>query len=125
MRKPTEKQKKLAQNIADAVVVKRNITIRELLLNSGYAEGSFTSGFDLIARQGVQKELLKLGFTEQAAKAVVAEILLVGNAEDARLKAADMIFKVHGTYAPEKHVSLVGVVLKEVQESEQSLVQKE
>lgn len=52
--------------------------------------------------KGTQAELSALGFTEENAKAVTASILL--NEKEAsrdRLKAAEMTFKVHGTFQPE------------------------
>lgn len=51
------------------------------------------------------KEVLKekYGFTEDNAKKVVADLMLDEEQDgNVRLKAADMTFKVHGSYAPEK-----------------------
>lgn len=55
----------------------------------------------------IQEELKKLGFDSNNAKRVVGEILNKDYAEDKdRLKAADLIFKVQGDFAPEKHVNV-------------------
>lgn len=53
-------------------------------------------------------EALKgLGFDSNNAKTVVAEILSdETNEPKDRLKAAEMIFKVHGDYAPEKSINV-------------------
>lgn len=64
----------------------------------------------VIASENLRKpkiieELTKLGFDSNNAKQVVAEILNKPTAQDKdRLKAADMIFDVHGDKAPEKHL---------------------
>lgn len=55
----------------------------------------------------IQEELKKLGFDSNNAKRVVGEILNKELAEDKdRLKAADLIFKVQGEFAPEKHLNV-------------------
>lgn len=60
-----------------------------------------------LGKPKIQEELKKLGFDSNNAKRVVGEIL---NDEEQqardRLNAADKIFKVHGDYAPEKHVNV-------------------
>ena len=55
-----------------------------------------------------QKEALEeLGFNENTAKEVVGSILKDETIEPQhRLKAAEQVFKVHGSYAPEKSVSV-------------------
>lgn len=58
---------------------------------------------DVLESVGVQEELRAMGFTEENAKTVVQDIMLdVEKDANARLKAADMVFKVHGSYAPDK-----------------------
>lgn len=64
----------------------------------------------VIASENLRKpniiaELQKLGFDSNNAKRVVAEIMNKTHAEDRdRLKAAEIIFKVTGDFAPEKHL---------------------
>lgn len=112
---PTILQKNLAENIILNERIKRYKTLRELLMASGYSETSAnTEPGKLIQNPGVQKALINLGFSEDSAKAVVGEILINGT-EQNRLKAAEMVFKVHGTYAPEKH-TFAGI-LKEIIDS--------
>lgn len=54
------------------------------------------------------KEALKdFGFSEENAKRVVGQILNNDSHDpNARLKAADQVFKVHGSYAPDKHLNV-------------------
>jgi len=79
-------------------------TAGQLLASIGYSKATAKGIPGLIMESdGVQEELLRLGFTEDAAKRVVTQIMLDDEVdENARLKAADMTFKVHGSYAPEK-----------------------
>lgn len=54
----------------------------------------------------VQEALDSMGFNEISAKSVVVEIMSNPNADsNARLKATDQVFKVEGSYAPEKSES--------------------
>lgn len=109
---PTIRQKKLANNIVANAKEKRWDTLKDLLIDSGYSK-KVAAGMPkaVIATQGVQAHLAKLGFNEIAAKATISEILLLGK-EDNRLKAADMIFKIFGTYAPEKSITLQGDIVQ-------------
>ncbi len=103
----TLRQKKLAKAIVDNSTANEPLNKKELLVSSGYSEVSATaSAKDIIEQVGVQEELELLGFTERNAKTVVGEILLAGENDTVKLKAADMVFKVHGTYAPEKRVTI-------------------
>lgn len=100
-------QKKLAHNIAKNVRAKKPLNKKELAVSSGYSEKHAESHPEVIFNaQGVIKELNTLGFNEDAAKAVVSEIMLskTSKARD-RLTATDQVFKVHGTYAPEKRLT--------------------
>ncbi len=53
----------------------------------------------------MQEELENLGFDAESAKKVVTNILKRGKEEN-RLKAAQEIFKVTGSYAPDKHLNM-------------------
>lgn len=76
-----------------------------MLEKVGYSENLVKQPGRVIEAVGVQEELEELGFDTESAKKVVKSILGKGKEEN-RLKAADMIFKVQGTYAPEKSVHL-------------------
>ena len=103
----TQRQKKLAKAIVENLASDKPKTSGELLENVGYSEHLVKQPGRIIEAEGVQSELIALGFSEDNAKLVVGEVLL-NQEEDAnaRLKAADMIFKVNGTYAPEKSINL-------------------
>ncbi len=114
----TIKQMKLAHNIVKNQKAKKPLNKRDLIVSSGYSLITAKASPGLILNQpGVIKELNTLGFTEDAAKAVVSEILLDKSVEPSdRLKASDQVFKVHGTYAPEKRISAT-VDINELQET--------
>lgn len=60
-----------------------------------------------LQKPSIQTELTKLGFDENNAKQVIGDIL--DNTEERsenRIKAAQEVFKVKGTYAPEKSTAL-------------------
>ena len=64
-------------------------------------------GYENLTKPQIVNELKKLGFDSNNAKRVVSQILNDESAEPKdRLKASEMVFKVHGDYAPEKHVNL-------------------
>lgn len=103
----TLRQKKLAKNIVENLQAKKPLNKQELVVSSGYSEMSAKSSAHIILEQkGVQEELGLLGFDEDSAKKVVKEILQFGEDDSVKLKAADLIFKVQGSYAPEKHTNL-------------------
>lgn len=120
------KQKELAKNIVLNTAQFRHKTRRELLIASGYSpKTAYGAGKQIIENEEVQKELVKLGFTSEAAKARIAEIVLTGEDGDA-IRAAQEIFKVNGDYAPEKKISLIGTleVLKDLEENETAIVRE-
>ena len=100
----TLRQKRLAKNLVEAVSNGEFNRLDEILVSSGYSQKTAEGGpAAIIAQPGVQEEMRILGFDPETAKGVVSEILT--NVEEKardRLTAADMTFKVHGTYAPEK-----------------------
>jgi len=104
----TMKQKKLAEEIVKNMASNKPISAGQMLEKVGYATSvAEAKPSEIIESIGVQEELEKMGFTEMRAKKTVAEIMNNIEAEpNARLKAADMTFKVHGSYAPEKSASV-------------------
>lgn len=60
-----------------------------------------------LTKPAIREELAILGFNTNTAKRVVGEILSEREVEPQhRLKAADLVFKVTGDYAPEKAITL-------------------
>lgn len=104
----TVRQRRVAKLIIENATLDKPITDIEILKRSNYSTTTAeTKSTKVIASEGVQEVLKESGFTEENAKAVVEEIMLDKKVEpNARLKATDQVFKVQGTYAPEKSVSL-------------------
>lgn len=103
----TNLQKKLAENIIKNVKRKKPLNKQELVVSSGYGVVSADRHSKTILEQkGVLEELAIRGFDVESAKKVVGQILLTGENDNVKLKASEMIFKVHGTFAPEKSVNL-------------------
>ena len=106
----TIRQKNLVNNIVSNIQKQRWKTLKDLLIASGFSLTSATQNTKaIIQSKGVQNQLVSIGFNEDVAKAVVSEILLLGS-ENNRLRAAQEIFKVSGTYAPEKSFVITGDV---------------
>lgn len=105
----TLKQKNLAREIVNNVRSPRIKTASELLVSAGYDETTAAaSPGRTIEQKGVKEELAKLGFDENTAKEVVATILSdEGEEARDRLKAAEMVFKVYGSFAPEKRITAI------------------
>lgn len=104
----TVRQKRLARAIVKNSIADKPLNKQELVESVGYTE---TSGkkksSEILESKGVVQELELMGFTEANAKSVVQEILLDKESDKhSRLKAADMVFKVEGTYAAEKHINV-------------------
>lgn len=104
---PTNKQRKLAELIVENSQLDKPLNKGEMLEAAGYdpttAKATPTR---VMEQQGVQEALTDIGFDPDTAKKVVAAILETGEKDADKLKAADMIFKVHGTYAAEKSIAL-------------------
>lgn len=104
----TTKQKRLAKVIIENTKLEEPLNKGELVEAGGYSKITATTKPGvIIGQKGVQEELVKSGFTEDNAKKVVEEIMLDESKDaNARLKASDMVFKVHGSYAPDKHLNI-------------------
>lgn len=101
-------QKKLAKAIVKNAKSDKPLNKKQLLVSVGYSPNTAdVNQKNIIEQKGVKEELEILGFTEQAAMKVVDEIMHDKNVDpSARLKATDQVFKVRGTYAPEKSLSV-------------------
>lgn len=98
----TVKQKKLAKLIVENATLDKPLNAGQMLERVSYGKISKQPS-RVLESAGVKAELEVLGFTEEAAMKVVQSIM-EDEAVDpsARLKATDQVFKVRGTYAPEK-----------------------
>lgn len=101
----TPLQEKLADEIIKDIKKKKPRQKKDLLVSAGYDETTaLASPGRTIEQKGVVKALKAKGFSEENAKKVVEEIMLNKKVDpNARLKATDQVFKVQGSYAPEKH----------------------
>jgi hypothetical protein len=103
----TTKQKKIAKLLIENEFLDKPLTGKQMLAKVSYSEGLQKQPSRILESEGVKEALNDYGFNEENAKAVVAEILLNSDNEPhSRLKAADMTFKVYGSYAAEKSTSL-------------------
>jgi hypothetical protein len=104
---PTARQKRVAKLIIENTKLDKPLNGGEIVENSGYGVSMKTNPQVILNSEGVKEALAEQGFTEDSAKRVVESIMLNEDTEpNARLKATDQVFKVLGSYAPEK--SLVG-----------------
>lgn len=103
----TIRQKKLAESLVKNALSEKPMNKGELVESVGYSpETARKKTAELFNSKGVQEELAILGFDVETAKRVVGQIALEGENDNVKLKASEMIFKVHGTFAAEKHVNL-------------------
>jgi len=103
---PTIRQRKLAKAIIENSVRDKPLNKQELVASVGYSELSADKkATEILESKGTLEALDDYGFNEENAKIVVAEILLSKKADNGhRLKAASEVFKVRGSYAPEKSI---------------------
>ena len=106
MTKVTIRQKKLAKVIIENSIIDKPLNAGQMLAKVRYGKISRQPS-RVLKSKGVQQALQDEGFSEDNAKKVVTEIMLNSEAEpNARLKATDQVFKVKGSYAPEKSINL-------------------
>lgn len=103
----TTKQRKIAKLIIENSVREKPLTGGEIVENSGYGKSMSLYPKRVIETEGVKKALADYGFNEENAMKVVSEIMLNEDVDaNTRLKATDQVFKVRGTYAPEKRANV-------------------
>ncbi len=103
----TLNQKRAARKIAKAITLDHTLTGAEIVKAAGYSPTMQRKPGQVLLSPGVQAELTELGFSEEKAKSVIGMIL--GDEEEEtsnRIKAAQEVFKVKGSYAPEKRQAL-------------------
>lgn|ERR1035437_4993773 len=99
----TRKQKEIARLIVINSSLAKPLNYGEIVEKGRYTKSMVIKPSVVIKSKGVQEELQKLGFNEYSAKKVVDEIMHDPNVDPgSRLKATDQVFKVVGSYAPEK-----------------------
>lgn len=106
---PTPRQRRAARIMVDVAMGKRPDIKNQgdIVIAAGYTEINAAQPKRILDTEGVKDALSEIGFNEDTAKQVVTQILNSTAAKHKdRLKAADMVFKVHGTYAAEKHVNV-------------------
>jgi len=121
---PTQKQRKIAQLIVNNSTLDKPLNGGKMLAKVGYAKSMQDAKVnDVLESQGVKQALEDLGFTEDNAKMVVSEIMLNPKADNSsRLKATDQVFKVKGTYAPEKRINLTLEIPEELKQKASSAI---
>jgi hypothetical protein len=102
----TQRQKKLAKAIVENAIKDKPETAGQLLENVGYSQHLVKQPGRIINQEGVKEELAKYHFTLEEADNVVARLLSTGEKEETQIKAADLIYKRLGGYAPEKSINV-------------------
>lgn len=96
-----------AQIIVDSVRARKDISKAEIVRQAGYSKQQEKSPTNVLASEGVKIALAELGFTLDRADETVASILTGKRTKDeTKLKAADIIYKRLGGYAPDKSISV-------------------
>jgi hypothetical protein len=103
----TQRQKRVARKLVENNQLDKPLSAGQVLKSVGYGTGLQNSPKRVLESEGVKTELIALGFDPENAKKVVGEILDDESIEPQhRLKAAEQVFKVHGSYAAEKHANI-------------------
>jgi hypothetical protein len=102
----TIRQKRVAKALVENLQADKPQNAGEVLKSVGYGTGLQNQPKRVFESEGVRTELKAIGFDPERAKEIVGEILENAEQDRDRLKAADMIFKVHSTYAPEKSLNV-------------------
>jgi len=120
----TVRQKNLAKLIVENSKVDKPLNKGQMLEKVGYSKSmAKAKAGEILDSDGVKEELEVLGFTEAAAMKVVDEIMHNPDVDpSARLKATDQVFKVRGTYAPEKKLVATINVNNEKRQQSKSVI---
>ncbi len=99
----TIRQKKLASVIVENAALDAPLNAGEIVEKSRYSKSMVIKPGQVLNSEGVREELNNLGFNVEGAKNVVSEIMYNPKVDpNARLRATDQVFKVHGEYSDEK-----------------------
>jgi hypothetical protein len=99
----TIKQKQVAKMVVDKMTGKSKLTGQKMLEKVGYSRGIARHSGRVFRSTGVKLELKKYGFDEETAKQVVVDILVNSQKEENRLRAAEQVFRVCGSYSTDKN----------------------
>lgn len=102
----TVRQKKLAPEVVKNLQSPNPKPIGQVLKSVGYGTGLQNQPKRVLESEGFKEEMAILGFDVETAKRVVGQIALEGENDNVKLKASEMIFKVHGTFAPDKSLNV-------------------
>lgn len=101
----TKKQRKFVNEYADTG--NGSLAVREAGYEVSTDESARAIASQNLTKESIQGELRKLGFDANNAKRVISEILNDETIEPKdRIKAAENVFKVEGSYAPDKSVNI-------------------
>lgn len=102
---PTLRQKLVAKKVAEKIQNSEPIVMKEILAETGYSPGMQKNPEQILSSEGVQQELQKRGISLEDADTEVGVILKAGENME-KLKAADLVYKRLGGYAPDKSINL-------------------
>jgi len=97
----TKKQKKFVRGVFKNVGRGEKKSLGKIARESGYSEGSSEQPGRIIRAKGTRDLANKLGITEQFLLTCLKEDIKAKKGD--RGRELDMGFKIHGSYAPEKH----------------------
>lgn len=105
---PTNLQRNLAREIISNSKRKKPLNKKQLVVSSGYGEVTADRhASEVIEQVGVLEALNDFGFSVDNAKKVVGNILNDERVKpETRIRASEQVFKVHGTYAPDKSINI-------------------
>lgn len=120
------RQQRAAEAVIKNLYAAKPVAIGQVLKSVGYGFGLQNSPKRVLESDGFKEALENLGFTEANAKKVVGQILNSTKAKDKdRLKAAELTFKVHGSFAPERSMNVNATIdLNQTDTATQSLAEE-
>lgn len=101
----SDRQRKLGEIVAEAFINGEDVSGKALVEAAGYAKNSPPAV--ILSSKKAQEAISQALFSVDNAQEIVGEIMSnPDNDPTDRLKAADMVFKSYGSYAPEKKINL-------------------
>jgi len=100
----TINQKRVARHMARNILEGKVMTGSEILRQEGYKPSLQKNPSYILDSVGVKKEMAKMGFNELNASNWIIKAVDKGS-PDVAIRGAQEVFKVFGTYAPQKTLS--------------------